>query len=532
MTGTKTLNPEIPSHFIELKSREIPDQEVLIFERGEQGEVRLSYRDIYENSNRIARLLLDNGIGAGDAFAVYMNNQPEFVYSIFAANTIGAIMVPIDPRTIGERLKFLINDSKSKAIIATDNCLPQLNQVIADLKGLKFTSISYVGGGNTVDDRFHDLNDCLVQKEWERVEQQCFDPAMPLEIIYTSGTTGDPKGVVIRVARVASFKMLATAIMKYTDKDVLYTGLSLTHGNAQAVTLFPALFLGLKAVLSVKFTRTRIWDICRKYGCTSFSLLGGMMPGLANVPEKENDGDNPVRVVINAGTPANLWEYFEKRFNVQILEWYGAVEGGLAYKPIGEGPIGSFGKPVPGIMEFKVVDDDDNEVGPGVVGELISRMVKGETKVDYLGKKDASDEKTRGGWLRSGDMVHRDEEGWFFFDYRKGGGLRRFGDFVQPEFVETVIGRHPDVSEVCVYGVPAASAAPGESDIVAAVAPFAGKKIDPRKIFAYCRKSLENSNIPTYLQVVAEIPKTVSEKHQPRILKEQFSPDSENVFTE
>ncbi len=530
MTDHSILNPDIPSHLIELKAQETPDHEVLVFEGGPQGEKCLTYRDIYENSNKIARLLLDNGVGKGDTFVVYMKNHPEFAYSLIAGNTIGATAVPVDPRTIGDKLKFLISDSNAKAIIASDECLQQLNEVFADLSGVGLTAIAYLSERTLVDGRFHNLNETLARKQWQKVDQQCTDIKEPFEVIYTSGTTGNPKGVVITVARTASFKLLALKVMQYTNQDILYSGLSLTHGNAQAVTLFPALMLGLKAVFSAGFTRSRIWDVCRKYGCTTFSLLGGMMAGIANLPVKENDADNPVRMVVNAGTPANLWEEFENRFGVKILEWYGAVEGGFAFKPIGHGPIGSFGKPLPGIMEFKVVDDDDNEVPAGVTGELISRMVKGDTKVNYLGKKGASEEKTRGGWLRSGDMVHVDAEGWFFFDYRKGGGLRRSGDFIQPEFVETVIGQHPDVSEVCVYGVPAASGAPGESDIVAAIAPFAGKTIDPAAIYTYCQKKLEKSNIPSYLQMVSEIPKTVSEKHQPRILKEQFKPGGKNIF--
>ena len=531
MTDLSILNPDILSHLIELKAQETPDQEILIFEHGEQGETRLTYRNIYEGSNKVARLLLDNGVGSGDTFAVYMKNHPEFVYSLIAANTIGATMVPVDPRTIGARLKYLITDSKAKAIIASDDCIEQLKEVINDLTEVKFTAITYLKKQKVqAEKRFHNLSDTLTQESWLKVEQQCFDLQQPLEIIYTSGTTGNPKGVVIRVARTLSFKLLAQAVMRYNDQDILYTGLSLTHGNAQAVTLFPALTLGIKAVFSANFTRSRIWDICRKYNCTTFSLLGGMMAGIANLPEQQNDADNPVRMVVNAGTPAALWEDFENRFAIKILEWYGAVEGGLAFKPIGVGPIGSFGKPIPGIMEFRVVDEDDNEVPAGVTGELISRMVKGETKVDYIGKPGASDEKTRGGWLRSGDMVHVDEEGWFFFDYRKGGGLRRSGDFIQPEYVETVIGQHPDVSEVCVYGIPAASGSPGESDIVAAVAPFTGKTIDPGVIYTYCQRKLEKSNIPSYLQVVTTIPKTVSEKHQPRLLKEQLKRGDENIY--
>ena len=157
-------------------------------------------------------------------------------------------------------------------------------------------------------------------------------------------------------------------------------------------------------------------------------------------------------------------------------------------------------------------------------------MMKGDTKVDYLGLPEASEAKTKGGWLRSGDMVHYDEKGWYFFDYRRGSELRRAGDFIQPDYVEAVIGRHGDVSEVCVYGVPAASGAPGESDLVAALAPFEGRTIDPASIFALCRRDLEANFIPSYLQVVTDIPKSISEKALDRILKKEFSPSAENVF--
>ena len=518
-----SLNPDIPAHLIELKAQQAPEKEVLIFEHGDQGETRLTYRNIYENANKIARLLLDNGVGNGDAFVVYMKNSPEFVYSLFAANTIGAVMVPVDPRTFGDRLKYMITDCKAKAIIASNEYVAQLDQVINDLPQVTLTAIAYQQHHERpkVSSR-HDLNEVLAQECWEHVAQQCHDVRQPFEVIYTSGTTGDPKGVVISANRTSFFNTLARDILKYTDDDILYSGLSLTHGNAQAVTLFPALMLGIKAVFSATFTRSRTWDICRKYGCTTFSLLGGMMPGISNMPERGNDVDNPVRMVVNAGTPANLWENFENRFDVKILEWYGTIEGGMAYKPIGEGPIGSFGKPVPGVMEFKVVDEEDNEVPPSVVGELLMRSLKGETQVDYLGRPEASEEKTRGGWLRSGDMVHRDLDGWFFFNYRKGGGLRRAGDFIQPEHVETIIGHHPDVSEVCVFGVQADSGAPGESDIVAGIVPLEERSIDPADIFAHCQRNLEKSNIPSYLQIVDEIPKTVSEKHIPRLLREQF----------
>jgi len=523
MSSKTHLNQAIASHLVEMKVDSVPDKEIFIFERGAHGEDILTYQKLHDNSNKIARMLLDNGIGEGDSFAVFMRNEPEFVYSLLAGTTMGAIMIPIDPRSRGERLSFFFKNSGAKAAIVSDECLDQLNEIGDDLREVKLISVAYrPEHGIPVDSRFHVLNETLDKYSWQRVDQKVFDVRHPMQIIYTSGTTGDPKGVKIRNNRTGGYNILNQLVWKYKQTDVLYNGLSLTHGNAQAVTLFPALYAGIKAVFSPRFTKSRIWDICRKYGCTTFSLLGGMMGAIYNEPEKPDDADNPVEVVISAGTPPAIWDTFEKRFNVKILEWYAAVEGGFAYKPIGKGPIGSFGKPIPGIMEFKVVDENDNEVPVGQKGELISRMVRGDTKVDYLGLPEASKEKTLGGWLRSGAIVHRDAEGWYYFDFRKGTELRRPGDFIQPDHVERVIGEHPDVSEVCVYGVPAASGAPGESDLVAAMSPFEGKTIDPKAIYDKCKKDMEPNFIPSFLQIVPDIPKTVSEKALDRKLREDF----------
>lgn len=530
--GSKAhLNQVIASHFVEIKADEDPDREVFVFERGDRGEDVLTYGMMHRNANRMARLFLDRGLSKGDTFAVYMRNYPEFVYSLFAGTTIGAIMVPIDPRNRGDRLKFLLNNCGAKAIIVSADCLEQIEEIIGDMKDIKLVSVAYRDEmGVPVSSKYHPLNETLEKDTWETVDQQIMDVRHPMQIIYTSGTTGDPKGVMIRNNRTGLFNILNSLVWRYKKDDVLYNGLSLTHGNAQAVTLFPALAQGIKAVFSPRFTKSRIWDICRKYGCTSFSLLGGMMAGIYNEPEKPDDGENPVKTVISAGTPPSMWEGFEKRFNVKILEWYGSVEGGFAFKPIGQGPIGSFGKPVPGVMEFKVVDEADNPVPPGETGELICRLTKGDTKVDYLGLPDESKEKTKGGWLRTGDMVHRDEKGWYFFDFRKGSELRRSGDFIQPDYVETVLGGHPDVSEVAVYGVPAASGAPGESDLVAALSPFEGKALDPKSVYDWCREKLEANFIPSFLQVVDDIPKTITEKALTRVLKEAFQKGEGTIY--
>jgi crotonobetaine/carnitine-CoA ligase len=153
----------------------------------------------------------------------------------------------------------------------------------------------------------------------------------------------------------------------------------------------------------------------------------------------------------------------------------------------------------------------------------------GEASVEYYGDPEASRRKIERGWNRSGDMGHADEDGWLFFDYRLGGGIRHNGEFVNPGFVEKAVAEHPAVADVFVYGVPAASGAPGEKDVVAAIVFAAGEKPDAESVFAACREKLEPNFVPSYLQVLDELPKTASEKPQERILLQRFDPDGANV---
>jgi crotonobetaine/carnitine-CoA ligase len=256
-----------------------------------------------------------------------------------------------------------------------------------------------------------------------------------------------------------------------------------------------------------------------------------MATAIYSEPARPDDADNPVRMVVSGGMPPAIWEAFEKRFDLRIFEFYGAMDGGgMAYKPIGEGPVGSFGKPMDGI-EMKILDENDVECPPGVIGEICVRPAGGgEAEVEYFGNPEASRKKIRRGWNRSGDMGHRDADGWLFFDYRVGGGIRHNGDFIDPSFVEKAVAEHPAVSDVFVYGVPAESGAPGEKDVVAAVVLAEGADPDPAAIFRSCRDRLEPNFVPSYLQVLEEIPKTASEKPQERLLLTQFDPNAPNIF--
>ncbi len=521
----------IISKLLEARADENPNKVGLIFDNGGvYADDRLTYAMLDANSKRLAFALKREGFERGDKIAAVMRNHPEFIYALSACTMLGLVLIPIDPRARGEKLSYMLTDSDAKAVMTTADLLPEVEAAVAQAPGLEKIYLSLKPDADpALSSRYQTTNEWLERREVFDIDDRVDDVMAPVQIIYTSGVTGNPKGVALNSQRNMMYCLLGYLVWNYQPDDRLYTGLSLAHGNAQAVTLLPGLSMRLPVVISQRFTKSRIWDVCRKHGCTTFSLLGGMMSGIYNEPVKQNDADNPVRVVISAGTPGAIWEDFERRFDVKILEWYGTIEGGLAFKPVGVGPLGSFGKPIGGIMEMKVVDEEDNEVAPGVPGELISRMVTGN-EVEYYKKPEASEEKTRGGWLRSGDMVHRDEGDWLFFDYRKGGALRRQGDFIKPDLVERVVGEHPDVSEVCVYGIPAASGAPGESDLVAAVAPFPGCSVDAGSIFKLAESKLERNSVPSYVQVVGEIPKSPSEKYLDRVLRDQFSEDADNVY--
>ena len=525
------LNNFILADFFLGRAQSKPDFEIVTFTTSDDraDEIR-TYGQIWENSQKLSSAMRDQGLGSLDSFAIMLRNHPEFIEGMAAASTLGAAFVPIDPRTRGLKLAYTLNNSESKGIICADYCIEQVMEVKDQVPGLEWIIVIDDSGESDASPKMGEFKDCISMAEIMQgpavtVDRVVENPDHPLEIIYTSGTTGDPKGVSIANARLAGGTMAGPAF-QFIPGDRPYTGLSLTHGNAQSLTLFPAIGMDLHTVFSRKFTKSRLWDITRKYDCTVFNLLGGMTTAIYSEAAKENDGDNPVRMVLSAGMPAVIWQKFEERFNLKVVELYAAVDGYGLFMNKGDGPIGSFGQ-IPANSEFKIVNDDGDEMPHGEMGELVGRPTEGEVKVEYFKNKEASEKKTAGGWVRTGDVCHRDENGWYYFDYRKGGGIRHNGDFINPGFVEQVLAEHPNINDVFVYGVTAASGAPGEKDVVAAIVVTEG--FDLESVAALCKHELESNFIPSYLQIVDEIPKTASEKPLERFLHEKFAPDAEGV---
>ncbi|WP_116366677.1 class I adenylate-forming enzyme family protein [Parahaliea mediterranea] len=491
-----------------------------------------SYQQLWENGQRFAAALDEADMERGDRFALLMQNHPEFVDAMVGASITDTVFVPIDPRTKGQKLSFMLSFAECRGIIIADYALANLAGVLAELPNLQWVWLLETGAPTAAHETLPNLRTVADIRAMPVSEMavRSTDLNAPMQMLYTSGTTGDPKAIVASHGRFASNALLGPA-MGLEPGDRPYTGLSLTHANAQLITLGMSLHMGLRTVISRKFTKSRLWDITRHYGCTSFNLLGGMVNAIYSEPECADDRDNPVRFVLSAGMPPNVWQHFQQRFDVEIFEFYGAAEGGMTLNPPGVGPVGSIGKPPPS-LEGKIVDDNDEQCPPHRPGEIVFRSVQGEpVSVEYFKNPKASAEKTRKGWLRMGDIGYVDEEGWFYFLYRKGGGIRHNGDFINPAYVEKVLAEHRVVDDVFVYGVPAASGAPGEKDVVAAIVVRDMGSFDHRGLFEHCQQHLERNFVPSYLQVVLEIPKTASEKPQERFLLQAFIAGSDLIFS-
>lgn len=517
-----------------------PELDVLTFleidNEGQWHEEVRTYQNLWDNGQRIAGALREVGMVEGDHFGVIMLNHPEFVEAMVASSIASTVFVPIDPRTKGKKLQYMLAFSECKGVIIGDYALPNLTQILSELPQLQWIWV------------LTDNNDAIkinLQQDVRLVQEilksdipelpiLVQDSEQPMQLLFTSGTTGDPKAIVSPYSRFGGIASLGE-LLGLRDGDRPYTGLSLTHANAQLITLGTTLKMGLRGVISRKFTKSCLWDITRTYGCTTFNLLGGMTNAIYSEPEKECDADNPVRFILSAGMPEAIWEKFSHRFNVEIFEFYAAAEGGLTLNKPGDGPVGSIGKPLPGVR-VRIIDDNEKECLAGECGEIVFENTDGSSvpQVNYYKNSQTSADKVRNGRLYMGDIGHQDKDGWIYFDHRKGGGIRQNGDFINPAFIEKELAEHPLIDDVFVYGVPTKTGVAGEKSVTAAVVVNnpAIHSSEIQEIWDYCREKLESSFVPTYIQLMEEIPKTASEKPVERYCFEAFEQSPEKVFTE
>jgi len=479
--------------------------------------LEVTYRELAEKVRRVAWAFHQLGIRQGDKVAIILPNEPEYLYGWFGLCHIGAMMVPVNTALKGEGLHYILEHSDARAVIVHERFLPSLLPVFPDLKKVEHL-ICQRGK--------EDLNSPIPREAvlWEDfIQSQPTLPAIeikgsaPGQILYTSGTTGRPKGVVIEQARSVLSGIRIASISRSTPSDTLYTALPLFHVNAQHVTTWAAIMADACVAISERFSASHYWQETRNFRVTRVSFLGSMMSILYNQPPKSDDADNPVEIAMSAGTPAAIWEKFEKRFGLRILEYYGTSEGGFLQNEIG-GKVGAMGRETP-LYEARIFDPNDQELPPGKVGELVFRSpTPGAKLVEYYKNPEATAEKARGGWLRSGDLAYRDEEGYFFFVDRQTDYIRRRGENISSADIERILNSHPRILESAVVPVPSEL---GEDEVKAFVVFRPGAALTPEELIRFCEERMASFMVPRYWEFRDSLPKTTTEKIMKDVLKKE-----------
>jgi crotonobetaine/carnitine-CoA ligase len=334
----------------------------------------------------------------------------------------------------------------------------------------------------------------------------------PMVIMYTSGTTGPSKGAVLSHKACYVFAFNHAKYLRITQDDVLYTCLPLFHGISFLLTTLSTILTDAKIVIGKRFSASTFWDEISRCKATYFPMVGAMAHILFKQPPTEQDAHNPVRIVYSIPAPAQIYAEFEKRFNVKLIEAYGSTDGQvIVYQPFHNPKIGACGQLIEG-FELKIVDDADEELPIGTVGEIVYRTKEPFSMMQgYYKNPQATMEVFRNFWFHSGDHGYLDEDGYLHFVDRKKDSIRRRGENISSYEIEKVINLHEDVIESAAIAVPSEI---GEEDVKIIVVLKEGKNIKPEDLIQFCEVRMPYFMVPRYIEFKAALPKTPNEKVQ------------------
>jgi len=494
-----------------------------------------TYKDMHLKSNRLANGLFNLGLKKGDGVALMEINSSEFFWAVFATFKMGAYSVLVNISYRGEGLKFIIDHSDASTIIVHWSLLNAILDLKSQLPKIKYIIVDT----NNVSKDFKLPQGIISLQEVMQAPDADIDVEISIDdlsmLMYTAGTTGLPKAITFYQGKLfmgLTLQQLNLWVdIFYKPDDVLFTSLPLFHSNALFTTSIPAYLGEIPLIIGKKFSASRHWDICRKYGVTLFNTLGAMVPILLKQPEKPNDKDHRVRSIISAACPKEFWVAFEKRFDVKIMENYAATDGGgfslgNFNQEKEDSPVGTMGKP-PGGTIAGIMDDNGMILEePEKVGELVFLVREGQFKqrqVKYYKDEEASKnliQEARNGqmWFHTGDMAYKDKDNWFFFVDRKRDAIRRRGENIASFSIERVINLHDKVLESAAYGVKSEL---GEDEVMVAVVMKPGESMIPEELLDFCQGKMAYFMIPRYLDFVEKLPKSEVHRIMKRFLKEQ-----------
>ncbi len=517
--------PNVLSKF----ARSTPDK---VFLSEFAGGRSFTYAGMEAWTHRIAHALQGQGIGRGAHVGVFMGNSAEHLALFLAVARMGAVSVPVNTAARGELLRYYLAQSDCETVVVESSLAARLAEVlhelplvrrvivVRDAEGDEGAALAGAAGVAVAD----------FGRIVEAAPDAPFVPAEPVRsselvlIAYTSGTTGPSKGSMLSHAAALTYGTSAAEAQGYRASDIFYVCLPLFHNNALLAASGAALVCGASVALSRRFSVSRFWQEIRDSKATITNFLGAMSSFLWSQPPSAGDTDHCLRLVSMAPTPKYAAE-FERRFGLRAMNNYGLSDYGMVTSFTEWDPrdkLGSIGRPRRGV-QIRIVDDEDYELPPGEVGEIVLRFEEPwRGTLGYYRMPEATLASRRNLWFHTGDRGVCDADGYLWFVDRKKDCIRRRGENISAFEVEQIIATHPDVAAAAVFPVATAT---NDEEVAAVVVPRPGVQLDPAALIEHCARNMAYFMVPRYVQFADSLPTTMSQKVEKFRLRQALEAD-------
>ena len=441
----------------------------------------LSYRQLSGRACQYAGWALEQGIGKGDVICLLMPNRPEYMAVWLGITAIGGVVALLNTNVIGSSLAHCVSLVSPKHIIVASELANRLADAVPHQAGV---TVWVHGPSDTdfarIDTSLEIFGPGVRAPGDERARQSVTIDDRAL-YIYTSGTTGLPKAAAVSHARLMQWTHWFAGLMDTTPADRLYNCLPMCHSVGGVLATGAVLIGGGSIVVRERFSATQFWADVARWECTLFQYIGELCRYLLNAPPQPSEGRHTLRMCCGNGLRPDIWTEFQTRFNIpQILEFYAATEGNVSLFNV-EGKVGAVGRIPPflahrfpaAIVRFDVESEatirDEHgrcvRCAPNEIGEAIGPLLERTSNVgawfEGYTDREATERKILrdvfqpgDAWFRTGDLMRKDEQGYFYFVDRIGDTFRWKGENVATSEVSEAICRFPGIKEANVYGVP------------------------------------------------------------------------------
>ncbi|HEY3174403.1 MAG TPA: long-chain fatty acid--CoA ligase [Candidatus Polarisedimenticolia bacterium] len=493
---------------------------------------RLTFRDIDEGANSLARSLRARGLRPSERVGLYMENRPEYLHAYFAIPRAGGVTVPLSTFLAPAELREILRDSSAAMLVTSVELLARIAPDLEVCGALRDVLVCG-GGADALSARgllprrinVHAMGASPAAEGNEDPEGgAAASPDDTAVIIYTSGTTGSPKGVMLSHRNLLSNAEACIEAVGVTSRDRIILFLPMFHSFTLMVGMLAPMMAGMTIILCERVDRGEIRRAIMRHRPTILPAVPAVFAAMSHARVgRLARWLNPVRIYISGGAPLSLetLQRFEEKYRRPLCEGYGLSEASPVVAlnpPSGPRKAGSVGIPLPGI-EVRIVDPEGSVMAPGETGELQVRaasVMKG-----YAGRPDETAAALSGEWLRTGDLARVDEDRFIFIMGRLKEMLIFRGMNIYPREIEEVLEAHPRVKEAAVIGVP--DAARGEIPY-AFVAPHDGASLDERELRRLCVEKLARYKVPRGFRIVQELPRNAAGKVLKQALREESVP--------